>query len=87
MTKNVRKEIMERSIFNNHFNKCCTYENWCNDQTQRNYCANSLLRKTKQQYFKNFNLNDITNNKNFWRTKPCFKEKGLGSDKNSLIMK
>ena len=26
-TKNVRKEIMQRSTFNKHFNKCCTYEN------------------------------------------------------------
>ena len=42
----------------------------------------SLLRKAKQQYFKNLNLNDVTDNKSFWRTiKPYFNEKGSGSDK------
>ena len=49
---------MHRSKFKNCFNKCHTYENWCNYKTQRNYCV-SFLKKTKQ-YFKNLNLNDIT---------------------------
>ena len=81
MTKNLRKAIMHRSKFKNRFNKCRTHENWCNYKTQRNYCV-SLLRKTKQQYFKNLNLNDVTGNKTFWRTiKPYFNEKGSGSDK------
>ena len=55
MTKILRKEIIQRSKFKNRFNKCRTYENWCNYKTQRNYCV-SLLRKTKKQYFKNLNL-------------------------------
>ena len=72
---------MHRSKFKNRFNKCRTHENWCNYKTQRNYCV-SLLRKTKQQYFKNLNLNDVTDNKTFWRTiKPYFNEKRSGSDK------
>ena len=50
-------------------------------KNQRNYCV-SLLRKAKQQYFKNLNLNDVTNNKTFWRSiKPYFNEKGSGSNK------
>ena len=81
MTKNLRKTIMHRSKFKNRFSKCRTHESWCNYKTQRNYCV-SLLRKTKQQYFKNLNLNDVTDNKTFWRTiKPYFNEKGSGSDK------
>ena len=81
MTKNLRKAIMNRSKFKNCFNKCSTRENWCNYKTQQNYCV-SLLEKTKQQYFKNLNLNGVTNNKNFWRSiKPYFNEKGSGSDK------
>ena len=84
MTKNLRKAIMHRSKYKNCFNKCRTHENWCNYKTQRNYCV-SLLRKTKQQYFKNLNLNDVTDNKTFWRTiKPYFNEKGSGSDKIAL---
>ena len=46
MTKNLRKAIMYRSKFKYCFNKCRTYENWCNYKTQQNYCV-SLLRKTK----------------------------------------
>ena len=50
-------------------------------KTQRNNCVR-LLRKTKQQNFKNLNLNDITDNKTFWLTmKPYFNEKGSGSKK------
>ena len=78
---------MHRYKFKNHFNKCRTYENWCNCKTQRNYCV-TLLKKTKQQYFKNLNLNDITDNKTFWRTiKPYFNEKGSGLDKITLFGK
>ena len=81
MTKNLRKVRIHRSKLKNHFNKCRTHENWCNYKTQRNYCV-SLLRKTKQQYFKNLNLNDVTGNKTFWRTiKPYFNEKGSGLEK------
>ena len=84
MMKNLRKVIMHRSKLKNLFNKCRTHENWCNYKIQRNYCV-SLLRKTKQQYFKNLNLNDVTGNKTFWRTiKPYFNEKGSGSDKIAL---
>ena len=59
MKKNLRKAIMHRSKLKNCFNNCRTHENWCNYKTQRNDCV-SLLRKTKQQYFKNLNLNDVT---------------------------
>ena len=76
MTKNLRKAIMHKSKFKNYFNKSRTRENWCNYKTRRNYCI-SLLRKKKQQYFKNLNVNDVTDNKTYWRTiKPYFNEKG-----------
>ena len=43
------------------------------------------LLKTKQQYFKNLSLNDITGNKTFCRTiKPCSNQKRSGSDKITL---
>ena len=75
---------MHRPKFKNHFNKCRTYENWCNYKTERNYRV-GLLRKTKRQYLKNLNLNDVTDNKTFWRTiKPYFNEKGLGSDQIAI---
>ena len=63
-TRNLRKAVMHRSKFENRFSKCHIYENWCSYKTQWNYCV-SLSRKTKQQYFKKFNLNDITDNNTF----------------------
>ena len=75
MTKILRKAIMHRSAFKNSFNKYCTYENWCDYKIHRNYCI-SLLRKTKQQHFKNLN---------FWRTiKPYFNEKRSNLGKKAL---
>ena len=83
MIKKLRTAIMHTSKFKNRFNKRRTYENWCNYKTQRKHYL-SLLRKTKQQYFKNMNLNDIIDNKTFWRTiKPSFNEKGSGSGKKA----
>ena len=39
--------------------------------------ATTSLRETKHHYFKNLNLNNITENKTFWRIKkPYFNEKG-----------
>ena len=81
MTKNLRKAIKDRSKLKNRFNKWRIHEIWCNYKTQRNYCGN-LIRKTKQQYFKHLDLNDVVDNKNFWRTiKLYLNEKGSGSDK------
>ena len=83
MIKKLRTAIMHTSKFKNRFNKRRTYENWCNYKTQRKHYL-SLLRKTRQQYFKNMNLNDIIDNKTFWRTiKPSFNEKGSGSGKKA----
>ena len=83
MIKKLRTAIMHTSKFKNRFNKRRTYENWCNYKTQRKHYL-SLLRKTRQQYFKNMNLNDIIDNKTFWRTiKPYFNEKGSGSGKKA----
>ena len=48
MTKNLRKAVMHRSKFKNRFNKCRTYENWCNYKTQRNYCVNLLIHSRQQ---------------------------------------
>ena len=72
---------MHRSKFKNRFNKCRTHKNECNYKNQRNDYV-SLLRKIKQQYFKNVNLNDVTDKITFWRTiKPYFNEEVSDLDK------
>ena len=53
----------------------CRFYNWAN------FCLN-LLRKTKNDYFQNFNIRDWMDNKMFWKTiKLYFSKKGLNSNK------
>ena len=48
---------------------------------QRNYCV-SLVRQNKKQYYGSLNVNQITDNKNFWRVvKPNFSNKILGPNR------
>ena len=52
---------------------------------QRNYCVN-LLRKEKKKYYKNFDLKNITDNKQFWKTmKPLFTDNHKNNRKITLI--
>ena len=64
MTKELRKEIMKRSKLKNKYNKKRNHENWSLYKKQRNYCL-SLLRKTKEAYFKKLNIKEIGDNKTF----------------------
>ena len=46
----------------------------------------NLLRKSKKQYLSNLNVNDVTDNKTFWKyVKPNFNGKGSNSNKNTLV--
>ena len=85
MTKKLRNEIMTRSKLKNNFNMNRNHENWCKYKTQRNYRVN-LLRKSKKQYLSNLNVNDVTDNKTFWKyIKPNFSNKGSNSNKITLV--
>ena len=90
MTKQLRKAIMHRSRLKNVFNKSRTPKTWDSYKKQRNFCVN-LLRKTKNKYFENINVQDINDNKKFWKTiKPFFNNKGYTNklmiiEKNNLI--
>ena len=85
MTKELRKEIMNRSRLKRIYNKNKRYQDWENYKNQRNLCY-SLLRRTKKQYFNNINLKDISDNKKFWKcVTPYFSEKGSASTKLMLI--
>ena len=67
MTKELLKEIMKRSKLKNKYNKKRNYENWSLYKKQRNYCV-SLLRKTKKAYFEKLSIEEIGDNKIFWKT-------------------
>ena len=59
--------------------------NWNNYKYQRNFCTN-LLRKTKFDYFRNLNVEDLNDNKKFWKNiKSFFSDKGLAS--SDIVLK
>ena len=72
MTKTLRKAIMKRSKLKNKFNEERNIENWSEYKRQRNLCSN-LLKQSKKCHFNSLNVNEVTENKKFWKTiKPFF---------------
>ena len=87
MTKELGKAIMKRSQLKNRFNKNHNYENSYLYKKQRNFCV-SLLRKTKKNYFENVKIQDITDNKKFWKAiLPYFSDKGYNQTKITIFEK
>ena len=81
MTKELGKAIMKRSQLKNKYNKNRNYEQ------ERNFCV-SFLRKTKKNCFKNVKVQDITDNKKFWKTiPPYFSDKGCNQTNITIIEK
>ena len=66
MTKALRKGIMTRSRLRNKFNLKRNQSNWEKYKKQRNFCT-SLLKKSKQNFFRNLNIKDLSDNKKFWK--------------------
>ena len=64
MTKELGKQIMNRSKLKNKYNKKRNYESWSLYKKQRNCCL-SLLRKTKKAYFEKLNIKEIGDSKTF----------------------
>ena len=80
MTKTLRKATMHRYKLKNNYNKKRTNENWAN-YIKKHFCVN-LLRKTKKDYFQNLNIQELSDNRKFWKTiKPYFSNKGLNLNK------
>ena len=66
---------MKRSKLQNTFNKKRSSENWQNYKRQRNICSN-ILKPTKKTFFETLKINEITDNRKFWKTfKPFFTDK------------
>ena len=84
MNKDFHKARMTKTRLRNRFLKEPTPMNRLADKKQRNYCA-SLMRENKKQYYGSFNVNRITDNKNFWRViKPNFSNKIVGTNRMIL---
>ena len=75
MCKTLRKAIMKRSKLRSAFNKKKSSENWQNYKRQSNIYSN-ILKSTKKTFFETLNINEVTDNRKFWKTvKPFFTEK------------
>ena len=67
MTKTLSKAIMKRSKLRNKFNEERNTENWSEYKHQRHLCSN-LLKQSEKCHFKSLNVNDVTENKKFWKS-------------------
>ncbi|XP_057309202.1 uncharacterized protein LOC130647380 [Hydractinia symbiolongicarpus] len=66
---------MTRSRFKNIYNKHPSIKNWENFKRQRNKCV-TVCRDAKRIYYTSLNMNNIFDNKKFWKTvKPIFSNK------------
>ena len=85
ITSELNKAIMNRSRLQNRYLKLHTSESKIAYTKQRNYTVN-LLRKGKKIYYNNLDLNNITDNKQFWRNvKPLLSDKISESSKITLV--
>ena len=85
VTKEMRKAIMLRTQLQNKMFKYNTIEHQIAFRHQRNYC-NRLNKREKKNYYRNLNINEITDNKKFWNTmKPLFGDKGGARDNIILV--
>ena len=83
MTKNLRKAIATRSRLENRYYK--SIENKLAYKKQRNFCSR-LYKKERKVYYTKLNINNITDNRKFWKTmKPFFSDKGVNTGKITLI--
>ena len=85
MNKSPCRAHMKRIRLRNCYLKKRSEQNRLSYIKQRNYCV-PLLRKTKKDYYANLNVNDIVDNKQFWRTvKPLFSDKTKSNEKITLV--
>ena len=84
MTKELKKQHMERTKLLNKYRKNRDAENESAFKKQRNLCSN-LLRKVKSDYYGKLKPSDVTDNKKFWNNvKPLFSDKCALKDNISL---
>ena len=84
MTKALRKANMRRSELESKYFKNKTNENKARFKKQKNFCS-KLYKKERKKFYSNLELNEIIDNKLFWKTiKPLLSEKSIQSSKISL---
>ena len=87
MTKSLRKAIMRRTKLESKYLKKRTIENETTYKKQKNYCKR-LCKKERKNFYSNWELSQITDNKLFWKTiKPFVSHKSIQSSTITLVNK
>ena len=85
MTKALRKAIMKRSELESKCVKNKTSENLKSYKKQRNFCS-KLYKKERKKSYERLDLNNATDNKNFWKTvKPFLSDKVTTFPQGTLV--
>ena len=85
MNKPLARAHMKRSCLQNRFFKNRSEVNRINFIMQHNFCV-SFWRKTKKQYYANFNEKDVADNKKFWKIVKLFlSDKPKSSEKITVV--
>ena len=85
MSKQLRKAIMSRTRLLNKYRRNNSAGNLFAYKRQRNFCVN-LLRKLKKNFYNNFNVKRITDNRKFRQTiKPNCTDKTLKDERITLV--
>ena len=85
MNKSLSKIIMQKSKVRNKYLKWPSCENFLKYKKVKNKC-NSLVRKSKKEYFQNVSNANSSHSKSFWNAvKPFVSKKGAISIENIII--
>ena len=85
MTKSLRKAIMKRSQLESKYLRNSTVENMKMYKKQKNFCSR-LYKKERKKFYSELDINNITDNKSFWKTmKPFLSDKCSQASKISVF--
>ena len=85
VTKTMRKAIIIRKELQHRYFKNRSSENLQFFKRQRCFCSR-LYKREKKKHFNNLDLNQITDNKLFWKTvKPLLSDKGVNTTKKNSL--
>lgn len=85
MTKALRKAMMKRSELETRYYKTRLISDKIFYKKQKNFVSR-LYKKERKAYYKNLDLKNLVDNKNFWKNiKPFFSDKGPRTKKITLV--
>ena len=85
LSKEINNEIMTRSRLRNEFLRCRSDENKKAYNEQRNRCV-KLVRSAKKADYRNLNIKDVNDNKEFWKTVKTLFSKKMNTNENFTLV-